>query len=629
MSYQYSAEARDRISALGQVEISDFLDQVPVGLRRSFYEAQPPIPGFRRGTEPELKKKQERLITHLMHPQIGPKGEADWKLLSNFWVGWGINKLGAGFPKGDSATFPPDDGAAFLKHLADNLPSVSRETVERLFLFSGFAQDSDILAAIARFHSTATLARDRVIDQLPSRVDRIEAYIEDSRPATNDLANRISQSESGLEVLTESVERAASDVRKVQGETGDLRADLEEVIASCESLSRTIRGLSDTAELSSESIFACERRQENLEKNLESLTAKMDTWAKLFLDLDALREAIYEIGQREPDWAELVEAVGGVRTRLGSLELEISKGESGLQAKPQVRIYSTESAGPFVDITSPEIACETIAWNLQACGVLKGNAVVTARQIVAALASGQIVQFMGSIADLIAESVLVAVGGPLHHEWRVPVGLISDEIATECLDMLGDVTGGLVVKGANLSAFEVYGTAFRDVVVRRQYAAWYYPHLALFASWTEGPAAFPDGGALAELGPVFNTDLFRMRGGVVKLPALKSGRLISGSWDQILDVDFAPLASLVKDFKGKLRDAGFAPGNLWLRSAERAIVRLRTLQGASEQEDLHAMLSLWASPWARASGGPADDIDRLADQILSDSSEDATSFEAI
>lgn len=173
----------------------------------------------------------------------------------------------------------------------------------------------------------------------------------------------------------------------------------------------------------------------------------------------------------------------------------------------------------------------------------------------------------------------------------------------------------------------MYGTAIRDVVVRRQYAASDYRNLAFIASWVQGPAAFPDGGVLAELGPVFDTDSFRVRGGMVNLPPPKFGHLISGAWDQFLDVDSAPASSLIKDLKDKLREAGFAPGNLWLRSAGRALVRLRMLPGASAEEDLYSLLMLWALPWARATEGPTDALERLAAQALVDSPRDVAQLE--
>lgn len=627
MSYQYGQEAKDRISALGQVEIAEFIDEIPMGFRKPFYDRQAPIPGFRRGTIPELKKKQERLINHLVHPSAGPKGEADWKLFSNFWVAWAKSKLDVDFPDSGEISFLPDAGIAFLTHLLENFPDASREVVERLLRFSGFDNQVETLAAVGSFHPASLLARDRMIDGLPGRLDQIEERIEIAEPAVAEASKRIDHLESDLVEIVKTVDRIVSGISQVDSEACELRSALHQISTTTEKLESTARLLSDADRQNFESMSAIDRRIESLEQSLEALLAEMEKWAAYSFEVSALREAVDQVREHEPSWTENAEAIEAVGNRLELLELSISKGGNNIQTKSQVRIFETELPGPFVDISSPETACETIAWNLQACGVVKGNAFTAARQILAALTTGQIVQFTGSIADLVAETVAAAVSGPVFHEWRVPVGLASDEVATECLEILAESSGGLVLKGANRSAFEVYGTAIRDVVVRRQYAALDYRNLAFIASWTQGPAAFPDGGVITELGPVFDTDAFRMRGGRVNLPVPKYGHLMSGTWDTLLDADFAPVASLIKDLKDKLQDAGFAPGNLWLRSAERALVRLRMLPGACEEEDLHSLLMFWALPWARATEGPTDALGRLAAQALADAPRDVAQLE--
>ncbi|MDV7212796.1 hypothetical protein [Azotobacter beijerinckii] len=367
-----------------------------------------------------------------------------------------------------------------------------------------------------------------------------------------------------------------------------------------------------------ESLSAFNNRSESLEKNLEVLSVEVDKWRQVSSELGALREAIDLIRRHESSWSESAATVDLLADRIDVLESNRSKKEDQFTNKQQVRLFETEPEGAFVEIRSVEAACETIAWNLQACGILKGAATKTARQILAALATGQMIHFTGSIADFVADSVAAAVGGPLFHEWRVPVGLLSDDFATDCLEVLGESSGCLIMKGANRSAFEIYGTAIRDVVARRQYSISLYPRLALITSWAQGPASFSDGGMLAEMGPVFDTDAFRMRGGTVSLPEHKFGHLMCDSWRQLQGFDNDASTTPVTELKDSLREAAFSPGNLWLRSAERALVCLRTLPGSSAEEDLHSLLTLWALPWAKATAGPTDDLARLADQVFAE-----------
>ena len=616
MSYQYGQEARDRISALGQAAVATFIDEVPLAFRKPFYDRQPAMPGFRRGTPPEFKKKQERLVGHLVHPQLGAKGDADWKLFAALWLAWAKNRLSIDFPVNDEPFLAPDSGLAFLKRLADRFPDSPRETVERLFCFSGFADHADALVALGNFHPASTLARDRMINELPGRLDKIEDYIEIAEPAAEEIAERIDQFELKLGSLTKRIELVASAVSDADSDVSGLRASLDDVAARAEALEKSVQSLDATGKQTSVSISAFDSRAESLEQSIETLSVKIEKWHEFPAEISELREAIYKIRLHEDGWTKTANAIDVLSERLDLLEANLSKSGDGSSKKYQALIFETEPHGPLVEINSLETACETIAWNLEACGILKGVANNIARQISAALATGQLIQFSGSIADLVADSVAAAVGGPKFHEWRVPVGLISDEVATDCLGVVEDSSGCLLIKGANRSAFEIYGTAIRDVVVRRQYSILLYRRLALIASWTQGPAAFSDGGTLAELGPVFDTDTFRMRGGVASLPGLKFGHLMCGSWDQLsgFDEDLSP--ALVMELKDGIRETGFSPGNLWLRSAERAFVRLRTIPGASAEEDLHSLLMFWALPWAKTTGGPADDIARLADQVL-------------
>jgi len=228
------------------------------------------------------------------------------------------------------------------------------------------------------------------------------------------------------------------------------------------------------------------------------------------------------------------------------------------------------------------------------------------------------VQFSGSLADFVADAVAAAVGGPAYCEWRVPVGLVSNEAASDCIETAAESSDCLLLKGANLSAFEVYGTAVRDVVVRRQFSANSFGRLALIASWAQGPAAFPDGGTLAELGPVFDTDALQMRGVSAKLPQLKFGRLAKDAWWEVVDRDNDVPTPAAREWGELLKEAGFEGGGLWKRVANRVYAILRAMPGGPPEGDLHSLLVLWAIPWAKATGGPAKEIAQIADRELAE-----------
>lgn len=618
MSYQYSQEARDRISAFGQIAITEFIEEIPHGIRKIFYERLPAIQGFRRGSPSEFKEKQKRLIGHLIHTQPRQKGAADWNTFANLWEAWGKNRLGAAFPASDISSLTPDASPVFLTGLAELFPDAARENLERLLDFSGFADSPEAQVALGRFRPASTLARDLMIDALPGRLHKIEGYFEIAEAAAEEVAERIDQLESKTDTLAKGIADVVSSVEKGQGDVKEFRAALERISERASGLAEAVDALGAARQKITEGIAAADARADQFKHSLEAVTEQSRAWDKTQAEVSALKQSIDALSAQELGWNHAVTAVGHLAERINILEAAVAKGGNSTATKPQVRLFEVESPGPIVEIHSVEGACELIACNLQACGVMKGAAIATARQILATLSAGQMVQFSGSISDLVADAVAAAIGGQTFHEWRVPVGLVSDEAAIDCLEVVTETSGCLLMKGANRSAFEVYGTAIRDVVTRRQFSLPSYQRLSLIAAWTQGPATFPDGGTLAEIGPVFDTDNFSMRGVSVKVPELKFGHVVRNSWDQIDGFDVDSPRALVSELKELIEESSFVPGNLWTRMAERAYTRLRTIPGGSTEEDLRSVLTLWALPWAKATAGPVEVIARIAGRMLAE-----------
>ncbi|NNB02965.1 hypothetical protein [Pseudomonas fragi] len=618
MSYQYSQEARDRISAFGQIAITEFIEEIPHGIRKTFYDRQPAIQGFRRGSPPEFKEKQKRLVGHLIHSQPGQKGVADWCTFASLWEAWARNRLGTTFPPSDILSAAPDAGPVFLTGLAELFPDAARESMERLLDFSGFADSNEAQVALGRFRQASTLARDLMIDALPGRLHKIEGYFEIAEAAAEEVAERIDQLESETDILAKGIREVVLTVEKSQGDVKELRGALERVAERASGLEEAVDTLGVARQEITKVIAAADARSEQFHHSLEVLAEQGRAWDKTQAEVSALKQSIDALCAQEVEWNHAVTAVGHLAERIDNLDAAVAKGGNGTATKLQVRLFEVESPGPIVEIHSVKGACELIACNLQTCGVMKGAAIATARQILAALSAGQMVQFSGSISDLVADAVAAAIGGQTFYEWRVPVGLVSDEAAIDCLEVVSETSGCLLMKGANRSAFEVYGTAIRDVVTRRQFSLPSYQRLSLIAAWTQGPATFPDGGTLAEIGPVFDTDNFSMRGVSAKLPELKFGHLVRNSWDQIDGFDDDSPRALVSELKELIEESSFVPGNLWTRMADRAYSRLRTIPGESSEEDLHSVLTLWALPWAKATAGPVEDIARIAGRMLAE-----------
>lgn len=622
MSYQYSKEARERIRALGQAAIAEFIGEVPQGARMALYRRFPKVDGFRPGEQAELKAKQKRLISLLTHPQASSKGAAEWEQFARTWEAWALERLRRPLPPpGDDATLTADAGLAFLRGLADHCPQTSREDATRLFVFSGFPDHSDVETALARFRTAAVLERDRMLDGMPARLASIEASVDAIEVGASAASQRMGRFETACDALAKTMEKTRNRVAEHSTELSQIRGVVEDESARIRQLQNSVGELDTAARQLAETAKAAATRIAVHDDALRALDARHEGFAQALAEVASLSSTVDALSVQGAGWAELAASVADLSKRLAAQEASPTSTRAEATAVPGdvshgATLVETCRDGAFVELHRVEDVCDVIASNLQATGVTKVAAISMARQCVAALVAGQLIQLSGSLADLVADAIAAAIGGAIHHAWRVPVGVISDEVAAECVRSVAGNSGCLVLKGANRSAFEVYGTAIRDIVVRRQFALDEENGLALIATWAQGPATFSEGGTLAELGPVFDTDTLAMRGAFARLPQLRYGRLSREAWSQLEGIDTKAGSPASGELEALLDEAAFQGGALWRRLIYRASAMLDNLPQGSPEADIPALLTAWALPWAKASNGPVDDIRRLAAREL-------------
>ncbi|MGO4307343.1 hypothetical protein [Cupriavidus sp. RAF12] len=621
MSYQYSKEARERIRALGQAAIAEFIVEVPQGVRMTLYRRFPKVDGFRPGEQAELKAKQKRLISLLTHPQASPKGAPEWEQFARTWEAWAIERLGRPLPRGDDTTLTAEAGLAFLRGLVEHCPQTSREDVARLFAFSGFPDHSDVETALARFRTAAVLERDRMLDGMPVRLAGIEASVDAIEVGASAASQRIGRVEAACNALARTVEQTRNSEAERTTELSQLRGVVDDKSGRLRQLENSVGALGTAARQLAETAKDAVARIAAHDDALRALDARHEGFAHALAEVTSISSAVDGLSVQGAGWAELAASVADLSTRLAGQEASLTSARAGATAvqgdvSQWATLVETCRDGAFVDLHRVEDVCDAIASNLQATGVTKGAAISIARQSVAALVAGQLIQLSGSLADLMADAIAAAIGGAVHQAWRVPVGLISDEVAAECMRSVAGNSGCLVLKGANRSAFEVYGSAIRDIVVRRQFGLDDENGFALIATWAQGPATFSEGGTLAELGPVFDTDALAMRGAFARLPQLRYGRLARKAWSQLDGIDTKAGSPASGELEALLDEAAFGGGALWRRIIYRAGAMLGSMPQGSPEADIHALLTAWALPWAKASSGPVEDIRKLAAREL-------------
>lgn len=158
-------------------------------------------------------------------------------------------------------------------------------------------------------------------------------------------------------------------------------------------------------------------------------------------------------------------------------------------------------------------------------------------------------------------------------------------------------------------------------MVQRQIYQTDYDHLALIATWKQGHAVFPDGGMLAELGPVIDTDTLKLRGVSVILPKLKLGVFSKRQWSEIEGMQSDVTREDISELRELLEESGFDGGNLWKRMISRFYISLMSIPDGNSTYDLYSVLFYYTLPWARVKNGPVEKIASIAERELTERGE--------
>ncbi|TCQ86877.1 MULTISPECIES: hypothetical protein [Rahnella] len=618
MSYHYSQEAKERIFNLGQASVIEFIDEVPLDLRRIVYKNMPRIHGFRQGTQAELKEKQRRLIGFMFRKHATIEEGKVWKGFSFLWEAWARTHIDKLFPSVANSEAASVSGPVFIRELSDSFPDVAREDIERLFTFSGFADNPDIIETFGNFRSATVLARDKVIDEFPIRLGKFEERIELVEIAANDRDSGFKKLEHTVNLIAEGLESSQGEISHLLTVTAEFSRSIDIEEKFLNELIQVNQDISYLKKKNSDAINSIMSKVDGFILDMEGFSSRENILNTVVNEVSELRVALSEIDVLVNGRSGFIEAeiLNRFEEKLTALEGNIARSNPDAMVMHRARFYQNELNVPYINILSQDVAFNIISSNLQAVGLSKSSSFSVARLTLAAFISGQIIQFSGSLADIVAEAIVSAVGAPVYHEWRVPVGLISDEASLDFINSNAESSNCLILKGANLSAFEVYGTAIRDMVVQRQFFATKYDHLALIATWKQGPAVFPGGGMLAELGPVIDTDSLKIRGSSAKLPLINFGKLAKDKWSEIEGLESDNIDISIENLKDLLDEAGFDGGNLWWRMSNRFYTTLMNMPGGNYSYDVHSIMMSLALPWARVKGGPTEEIAHIAAREL-------------
>lgn len=511
MQIVYTEHARRRIGQLGASAIAGFLEEIPSSLRSKVLGGLPQPHGFRKGSSFELKERAKVFAQAISHVTDNRFKEHDiyWKAFTAAWLFWAKNLFTVELDKFEGRT--QRELAEFVIEQVGEL-NCAREDLEKLALFSYLPDDEASSNFISSRPGRDELKSRRLVAELPHQVENIGLRVDEMYARISKLERREEPS------LKE--ELLANKITSIEERICSIHKASEEAVEAFKS----------RVDLSSKCELELQKRIGALETGTSHLLMSATVLEKALTEMRKenanLRGVIDEELQRTNSLDARLTALELTRPAAGTAMFATSAPARHFWAGT-IRQVAPINRGQIRVLNSVAEVTQQLSANFFSVGVVKPDAEAIARIVTAGLVAGQLCTFVGSLADLLADSVHTGLFGDGYIECEIPLGLCDGELASACCDAItGEATNSaLLLRGANRSAFEVYGGVIRESILRRQTGRTepfaYHP---ILATTCQGPSALDASESMTALGPTIDSDLLSWempRWGKVRIGALK------------------------------------------------------------------------------------------------------------
>lgn len=517
----YPAAAKQRIAAFGKDNITAFLRELPPKDLQEFITKRPAIDGFRKTTAQGINHHIGQFVSSLCHaadakPRIN---ELDWRALAAVWQIWAVRHIGDAFNQAKfSVSVTVDSDEEFLTAVfADpSAKTVGKEDFLRLMQFSPFVLTDAGNRLINLCPSKEEIQQRSALSELPSHVSQIQRQMAEHGAVLVRYKKDIKVVNDKFEELLRSVKSESDNIESVAKRLGTLEKRVDQPVSLPQSIDKQLAV--DRTTLS--------KTISVVEKFIASTNAQLSKFAHSSAGI------IEQIAALEKKLAHdaVADQTTTLEKRLSTVEADLQPLIDDFLARPEDKGETRPTAAAGISAATFTSAClvslpqdgiqqeikkladlfDLLRENLMAAGMEATDAKIVGAIVTTGLATNQLVQFSGSLADYASAAVAASILQPATLGWHVPLGLSDASSAKYVLD---DAAGGpdksasIVLFGANRSAFEIYGGPIRSSIVMSQMgAASNRFNRILVASWSDGPAVYDACSPLVELGPVIDTD---------------------------------------------------------------------------------------------------------------------------
>lgn len=597
MAYVYELGAKSRVSNFGLKEITAFLEKVPEKHREAAYSGLKAIPGFRKNEPRELKERIKKTAQNLANftTMSQRATERDWSALENVWSGW----VQYNFPGAiaDAVKLGRSSNSTFSEILRSAVGesddfSVALEDINELFSFSPFASLDEVSAIVQSLPLRKDLEKKRAIARLPAEIDELKMVV--ARLKTQVESQKTSHTltdDNILQKLRSEVDKQSDEIAKFEKRC----LVIEELsVSQHNALSRTLDILNNGNEALSKRVIGGDNRVTAIEKsNLEIVGAlrKVEGVVKVLQKNNGEHDK--ERSSKRASESESIDRQMNKPIGLTTHRLDVGS------------ITKLDQLGPLR---------ASLLNNYLAIGVAESAARKLAAAASVALACGHFLQFSGSLADIVADATIITVCGGRHVSWNVPAGLCDSEMSAHVLRIAQEtqkITGGLILRGLNKSAFDIYGYDLRKIFVSRLLGLGNEEDdIAVIGTWLESDSVLPERRSTSELGPIIDTnDLnwVRPRGELKNYIFCRTSKVNGESEEKLINLD---------DLSEQIFSLPVSRTEPWTRTIKSALKKMENLPDFTEEEATETLLLNWLFPWIAEQATPNLDIESIVKEYF-------------
>lgn len=508
-SINYSLDVRKRIQKAGVNEFKKLTLALPKNKLDEALKPLPKVNGFRKGKDTEIRLQKFYL-------QSSSWDESDWNAILNVWYMYteeqALIRNVLGFKNRleletiiETVMSSKKTRHKMISDLVQSAhtESVTQELLERWLLFSPLPQDNAVNKLIAFTPKQSTV-------DIKSRLTAIEEALT--------AIKRHSVNPNQIQSTHKAVQKVGTDLNSLNvqlaGVIEQVNRTVEKVAEVKEKQGTQVVNLEDFAKVNKTKMSTISSKISSIQIELNNSLERID---KAFERIEGFESVIDDYSFLNANVEDLKNDIELIRSHLSKTPEAINYNTSESHSNVAITVHNKSVIGDsFIDLNNKQEITSHLEQNLKHLGIKLQHARLVAKEVITALASGQLATLQGSLAFSVAERCAACLSGGNYKIIKIPFGSIEslslEAIVCKILEESKSTNNpiSIILEGINRSAFEMYGSYVRQFILERIMQFNEELHsIFMFATINDGPSMLPIGPEILELGPLISIDSLR------------------------------------------------------------------------------------------------------------------------